>query len=92
MLIGWEPPKIEIESGRVVKLEVQWTTEEEKQANVNSKALYAIFFGVDLQKFKRIATDVENVTTNLSQTSNLTINPNDVSPMSLSPNPSLDRD
>lgn len=42
------------ENGRVTKLEIQWTTEEEKLTNVNSQALYAIFYGVDMQEFQRI--------------------------------------
>nr|KJB20845.1 hypothetical protein B456_003G168400 [Gossypium raimondii] len=42
-------------NGRLAKKKVQWIVEEEKFANENSKALYVIFYGVDLQEFKRIA-------------------------------------
>lgn len=38
-----------------LKLELTRTTEEEKFTDANSKALYAIFDGVDVQEFKRIS-------------------------------------
>lgn len=37
VLIGWELPEINTKSGRVVKPEAQWTIEEEKLENANSK-------------------------------------------------------
>lgn len=55
MLTSWEPPKRDIENGRVVKPKVQWTTNEEKLANANNKPLYVISYGVYLQEFKRLA-------------------------------------
>ncbi|MBA0670107.1 hypothetical protein Goklo_025471 [Gossypium klotzschianum] len=55
MLIGWEAPKMDDNNGKVTKLEMQWTTEEEKLANAISDALYVIFCRVDMQEFKRIA-------------------------------------
>ncbi|MBA0862107.1 hypothetical protein Goshw_004457 [Gossypium schwendimanii] len=36
----------------VPKPNVQWTSENERVANANSKALYVIFHGIDMQEFK----------------------------------------
>ncbi|KAH1114220.1 hypothetical protein J1N35_007598 [Gossypium stocksii] len=47
-------PKLDIESETIIKQQTQWTTEEEKLENANSKDLYAIFCGIDMQKFRRI--------------------------------------
>lgn len=46
---------MDCENGKVTMPEIQWTTKEEKLENKNSKVLYAIFCGVDMHKFKRIA-------------------------------------
>ena len=40
----------------VPKPEVEWTANEDKLANNNSKALNAIFNAVDANKFKLIST------------------------------------
>ncbi|MBA0778212.1 hypothetical protein Gotri_006106 [Gossypium trilobum] len=55
ILTGYEPPMMNTKNGRVAKPEIQWTPKEECLANVDSKALYAIFYGVYLQEFKRTA-------------------------------------
>ncbi|MBA0856882.1 hypothetical protein Goshw_004406 [Gossypium schwendimanii] len=55
VLTRWEPPMIDIENGKLANLKVLWNVKGENFANANSKALYAIFCGVDLQEFKRIA-------------------------------------
>ncbi|MBA0688081.1 hypothetical protein Goari_005888, partial [Gossypium aridum] len=43
------------EATKVLKSKLKWTVEEERVANANSKTLYVIFCGVDLQEFKRIS-------------------------------------
>lgn len=55
MLTGWESSTMDSKSGRVIKPEAQRTVIKERLANANSKALYAIFCGVDIQEFKRTA-------------------------------------
>ncbi|KAG8490321.1 hypothetical protein CXB51_015466 [Gossypium anomalum] len=47
VLIGWQLPKIDTKSGRVVKPEAQWTTKEDKLENANSKEFQSLC-GVDL--------------------------------------------
>ncbi|KAK5774630.1 hypothetical protein PVK06_042486 [Gossypium arboreum] len=46
---------VESVAAKVPKFELKWTIEEERVANANFKTLYAIFYGVDLQEFKRIS-------------------------------------
>ncbi|MBA0833623.1 hypothetical protein Goarm_006053 [Gossypium armourianum] len=47
---------VESVAAKVPKSELlKWTVEEERVANANSKTLYVIFCGVDLQEFKRIS-------------------------------------
>ncbi|MBA0602384.1 hypothetical protein Gorai_002566 [Gossypium raimondii] len=48
-LIGWERPFFEVSRVKSPKLELTWTTKEEKLVNANPKVLYAIFYGVDAQ-------------------------------------------
>ncbi|MBA0557356.1 hypothetical protein Golob_014431 [Gossypium lobatum] len=55
VLTRWEPPMMDIENGKLANLELLWNVKGENFANANSKALYAIFCGADLQEFKRIA-------------------------------------
>ncbi|MBA0842260.1 hypothetical protein Goarm_002098 [Gossypium armourianum] len=55
VLIGWESSTIDSKSGKVTKLEARLTVVKERFANANSRALYAIFCGMDMQEFKRIA-------------------------------------
>ncbi|MBA0694030.1 hypothetical protein Goari_004364 [Gossypium aridum] len=43
MLVGWEPPKMEIENGRVVKPEVQWAT---NKMNVENWLIFPRIFMV----------------------------------------------
>ncbi|MBA0636325.1 hypothetical protein Godav_029390 [Gossypium davidsonii] len=46
---------VESVAAKVPKSKLKWTVEEERVANANSKTLYVIFCGVDLQEFKRIS-------------------------------------
>ncbi|MBA0788410.1 hypothetical protein Gotri_024873 [Gossypium trilobum] len=46
---------VESVAAKVPKSELKWIVEEERVANANSKTLYVIFCGVDLQEFKRIS-------------------------------------
>ncbi|KAG8496651.1 hypothetical protein CXB51_007839 [Gossypium anomalum] len=55
ILTRLKPPMMENEKGRVPKLASQWTIEEECLTNSNFKALFAMFCGLDLQEFKRVA-------------------------------------
>ncbi|MBA0738596.1 hypothetical protein Gogos_011928 [Gossypium gossypioides] len=55
ILIGWEPYTPKTFRVKTPKSELSWNTKEEKLTNANSKALYIIFFGVDVQEFKRIS-------------------------------------
>ncbi|KAG9450369.1 hypothetical protein H6P81_010334 [Aristolochia fimbriata] len=56
---GWEP--LTVEAGkdadvkRVVKPSSKWNDAEEKLANCNSKALNAIFGGIDEEQFRRVS-------------------------------------
>ncbi|KAG9449454.1 hypothetical protein H6P81_009419 [Aristolochia fimbriata] len=56
---GWDPPTVEIEKDvdvkRVVKPSSEWNDAEEKLANCNSKALNAIFGGIDEEQFRRVS-------------------------------------
>ncbi|MBA0732935.1 hypothetical protein Gogos_016994 [Gossypium gossypioides] len=54
-LQGLETPKIETEPRRIPKSELEWTTNEERLTNSNSKASYAIFCAINQQEFKRIS-------------------------------------
>ncbi|MBA0858141.1 hypothetical protein Goshw_022097 [Gossypium schwendimanii] len=58
ILIGWQTPMIDTEAKRTLIFELEWTTNEECLYNVNSKALYVIFCGIDLQEFKRISKSI----------------------------------
>ncbi|KAG9460048.1 hypothetical protein H6P81_004556 [Aristolochia fimbriata] len=55
----WEPPTVEIgkdaDVKRVVKPSSEWNDAEEKLANCNSKALNAIFGGIDEEQFRRVS-------------------------------------
>ncbi|MBA0556384.1 hypothetical protein Golob_026490 [Gossypium lobatum] len=55
ILIGWEPCATKTFGLKTPKSELSWNTKEEELAKVNSKALYIIFFEVDVQEFKRIS-------------------------------------
>ncbi|KAK5802179.1 hypothetical protein PVK06_029763 [Gossypium arboreum] len=48
VLTTWQAPTIDTDARKVPKFEIQWTIEEERVANVNSKALYAKFCGIDM--------------------------------------------
>ncbi|MBA0549080.1 hypothetical protein Golob_020139, partial [Gossypium lobatum] len=48
-------PKIETEPRRIPKSEFEWTIDEERLTNSNSKASYAIFSAINQQEFKRIS-------------------------------------
>ncbi|KAG9446378.1 hypothetical protein H6P81_012506 [Aristolochia fimbriata] len=56
---GWEPPTVETgkdaDVKRVVKPSSEWNDAEEKLANCNSKALNAIFGGIDEEQFRRVS-------------------------------------
>ena len=57
VLVRWVPPTTENEDGeKIEKAETEWTLEEDRAANYNSKALNALFNGVDPQEFRCIST------------------------------------
>lgn len=55
ILTGRQAPTIDFDAIKVPKVEVEWTTEEDRVSNANSKVLYAIFCGIDIQESKRIS-------------------------------------
>ena len=57
ILTGWEHPTTTDTSNKVtLKPEEKWSTDEDRLANYNSKALNAIFNAVDMNQFKLIST------------------------------------
>ncbi|KAG9446379.1 hypothetical protein H6P81_012507 [Aristolochia fimbriata] len=56
---GWEPPTVEVREGadkkRILKSSAEWNDVEERLANCNSKALNAIFGGIDEEQFRRVS-------------------------------------
>ena len=57
VLTGWEYPTTKDDKGKFVpKPEESWTSDEDRLANNNSKALNAIFNVVDANQFKLIST------------------------------------
>lgn len=55
---GWDPPMIKDEDGQitdVLKDEEDWDGEDDKLAQGNSKALNALFNGVDKNTFRLIS-------------------------------------
>ncbi|CAM8975516.1 unnamed protein product [Rhodiola kirilowii] len=55
LLVGWTPPLMANAEGiMILKPEAQWTDADEKIAAINSKAMNAIFSGVDENMFKLI--------------------------------------
>ena len=57
ILTGWQHPMKTDDKNEVVKKpEIEWSTEEDRLANSNSKALNAIFSAVDVHQFKLIST------------------------------------
>ena len=57
VLIGWTHPITKNDAGEeAMKPEEKWSTEEDRLANSNSRALNAIFNGVDANQFKLIST------------------------------------
>ncbi|KAG9442737.1 hypothetical protein H6P81_018591 [Aristolochia fimbriata] len=56
---GWEPPTVEVGEGadkkRILKSSAEWNDVEERLANCNSKALNAIFGGIDEVQFRRVS-------------------------------------
>ncbi|KAK2456842.1 gag-protease polyprotein [Trifolium repens] len=60
IITGWNHPIVSAEDGSsILKGEGDWTPEEETESNNNSKALNAIFNGVDENIFKLINTCTE---------------------------------
>ncbi|KAG9451351.1 hypothetical protein H6P81_011316 [Aristolochia fimbriata] len=55
VLEGWSRPTIEFEGKTLVKPQKNWTDEEKKSSNLNSKTLNAIFCGVSLKVFSRMS-------------------------------------
>ncbi|KAG9446372.1 hypothetical protein H6P81_012500 [Aristolochia fimbriata] len=55
VLEGWTRPTIELEGKMLDKPEKNWTDKEKKSSNLNSKALNAIFCGVNLEEFSRMS-------------------------------------
>ncbi|EXB99124.1 G-type lectin S-receptor-like serine/threonine-protein kinase [Morus notabilis] len=57
VLTSWEHPVTKDSEGKeILKPETTWSTEEDKLANNNSKALNVFFNGVDANQFKLIST------------------------------------
>ena len=57
VLTGWKTPTIKIEDGEIIeKPELDWSAEDDRLANYNSRALHAIFNGVDADQIKLIST------------------------------------
>ena len=57
VLTRWEHLAIKDTEGKeILKPEITWSTENDRLANNNSKALNAIFNGVDANQFKLIST------------------------------------
>ncbi|XP_073057182.1 uncharacterized protein [Primulina eburnea] len=55
VISGWTPPKrIDEDGDNLIKPESDWTTEEVKVSNYNSKALNVIFSSVDMNMFSLI--------------------------------------
>ena len=57
VLSRWEYPTIQDENGKIsLKLEISWTKEEDETSLENSRALNALFNGVDQNVFELINT------------------------------------
>ncbi|KAA0047417.1 gag-pol polyprotein [Cucumis melo var. makuwa] len=57
---GWEPPSVKDEAGKTtLKPEITWTKKEDEESFGNSKALNALFNGVDQNVFKLINTSLK---------------------------------
>ena len=55
VLSGWSPPTIKDDEGKdITKPELSWSSDDDKLANYNSKALHAILNGVDATRIKMI--------------------------------------
>ncbi|KAG9442556.1 hypothetical protein H6P81_018410 [Aristolochia fimbriata] len=52
---GWSRPTVILEGKMLDKPQKNWTDEEKKSSNLNSKALNAIFFGVSLEEFNKMS-------------------------------------
>ncbi|KAG9459211.1 hypothetical protein H6P81_003719 [Aristolochia fimbriata] len=55
ILEGWSRPTIVLEGKTLDKPQKNWTDEEKKSSNLNSKALNVIFCGVSLEEFSRMS-------------------------------------
>ncbi|CAM8904961.1 unnamed protein product [Rhodiola kirilowii] len=56
ILVGWtQPMMVNVEGAMVIQLEALWTDADEKASAGNTKAMNAIFSGVDEIVFKLIA-------------------------------------
>ncbi|KAG9458331.1 hypothetical protein H6P81_002839 [Aristolochia fimbriata] len=55
VLEGWSRPTVVLEGKMLDKPQKNWTDEEKKSSNLNSKALNAIFCGVSLEEFSRMS-------------------------------------
>ncbi|KAA0051783.1 gag-pol polyprotein [Cucumis melo var. makuwa] len=54
LVVGYEPPMVNVDGVLVPKLEVDWTDAEIQASFMNARALNAIFNGVDLNVLKLI--------------------------------------
>ncbi|KAA3481259.1 gag-pol polyprotein [Gossypium australe] len=52
--LEWKPT-LNFDAEKIPKLEVEWTNREERVFNTKSKALYVIFYGINMHEFKRIS-------------------------------------
>ncbi|KAG9458352.1 hypothetical protein H6P81_002860 [Aristolochia fimbriata] len=55
VLEGWSHPTVVLEGKTLDKPQKNWTDEEKKSSNLNSKALNVIFCGVSLEEFSRMS-------------------------------------
>ena len=56
ILIGWTPPMItDGEGKKILKPEIDWSTEDDHFVNYNNKSLHAIFNGCDADHISLIS-------------------------------------
>nr|KJB23447.1 hypothetical protein B456_004G098500 [Gossypium raimondii] len=51
---SWQAHIVDSKPRKVFKPKFKWTTKEDRVSSANSKALYLIFYGIDLQEYKRV--------------------------------------
>ena len=52
-MTGWPPPTIKDDEGKtILEAEINWSTDDDRLANYNNKALHTIFNGCDAEHIK----------------------------------------